>query len=152
MAYETFEEFLNATRYARKRPTLVAAWQAGRDSALARAERAEAALAAAQDELDDLMAQRDVAEAALAQCQHDLAAMIERKEYFRQCWGVAEAAEAALQMPCVWRVKAPAHFVGHMDDKPLEMILVATSCGKELGVAVPPPYCAYCGHPVEVLP
>ncbi len=64
----------------------------------------------------------------------------------------AEAALAAMQTPCVWRVKAPAHFVGHMDDKPLEMILVATSCGKELGVQLPPPYCAYCGHPVEVQP
>ena len=33
----------------------------------------------------------------------------------------AEKAEAALaerDKPCVWRVEAPAHFVGHMDDKP----------------------------------
>ena len=62
------------------------------------------------------------------------------------------AALAERDTPCVWRVEAPAHFVGHMDDKPLEMMLMATSCGKGLGVALPPPYCAYCGRPVEVQP
>jgi len=89
-----------------------------------RAEKAEAALAATRAELDRCLT----------------LAVEERRD------------AAALQTPCVWRVEAPAHFVGHMDDRPLEMILVATSCGKELGVQLPPPYCAYCGHPVEVLP
>ena len=64
----------------------------------------------------------------------------------------AEAALAASKTPCVWRLEAPAHFVGHVDDKPLDVMLVATSCGKGLGVYRLPPYCAYCGHPVEVQP
>lgn len=65
---------------------------------------------------------------------------------------IAEEALAERNTPCVWRVEAPAHFVGHMDDKPLEMMLMSTSCGKELGVHLPPTYCAYCGHPIELQP
>ncbi len=91
--YETFEEFLNATRYARKRPTLVAAWQAGRDSALARAEAAEAALAA------ERIALREFAKTALFRTMSDLseacwcAGWMDGTEYF--LWSAVEKNEPA---------------------------------------------------------
>lgn len=83
---------------------------AERDAALARAEEVEAALDTCWGKLDDMTAQRDAlriayddqaagrnkAEVVLAQCQHDLAEMIERKEYFRRVWEVAEAELAAM--------------------------------------------------------
>lgn len=124
-----------------------------------KAEQAEAALAQCRDELFDMMAQRDMAEemhtgakVAYASATKIIDKLIYQRGEALSRAEAAEAALAAMKTPCVWRVEAPAHFVGHMDDKPLEMMLMATSCGKGLGVQLPPPYCAYCGHPIEVQP
>lgn len=90
--------------------------------------------------VEQLIARVERAEAALAQCRHDLTEMIERKEYFRQVWEVAEAALAARDTPCVWVKRA--------DGWP------TPGCG--LGPAVVTggvfKLCPYCGHPFEVAP
>ena len=62
--------------------------------------------------------------AALAQCQHDLAAVIERKEYFRQCWEVAEAALADRDRPCVWTMENGVWYTGCGH----ESFLLASEC------------------------
>lgn len=120
------------------------------NAAVDRAQRAEENLAACDQEYKHVEAQaRKCSEAGESL---SLRAQIAEEARRMETWRADAVLNdlAALQTPCVWRVEAPAHFVGHMDDKPLEMILVATSCGKGLGVQLPPPYCAYCGHPVEM--
>ncbi len=132
------------------------AWQA----AIARADTAEAALARvelARDEARDYMTQvvvernaaiarAETAEAVLAQCQHDLTEMIESKEYFRQCWEVAEAALAERDTPCMWRAGGE------------EGIVWYTACDQAHYFDEEGPmensyqFCPYCGHPIKVQP
>lgn len=132
-----------------------------RDRAIDRAEKAEDTLSATRAELDRclMLAVQDrkmnsELEAKIDMfLRRELGSAAEEKDRADGWWKRAERAEeelAAMRVPCVWRVEAPAHFVGHLDDKPLEMMLMATSCGKELGVQLTPSYCAYCGHPIEV--
>ena len=63
-----------------------------------------------------------------ASAEAALATMIEQKEYFRQCWEVAEATLAERDKPCVCGV------IHH------GMILHGNR------------YCPNCGHPIEVQP
>lgn len=112
------------------------AWQA----ALARADRAEAALAMMQSEMNkiarnlgkeiELLARAETAEAALAQCQHERDTLANRLEQ-------AEAALAALQTPCMWTVDGQGWFVSQCDGN------LRRKNGK---------FCPACGHPVEVAP
>jgi len=129
-----------------------------------RAEKAEAALAAKRadaiqhhaemiGEFADMVNQRDAAiaraetaEDALAQCQHDLTEMIERKEYFRQCWEVAEAALAERDKPCVWCEEK---------EKVYGMVFWGSSCGaayRTADMVEPGKFCLHCGHPIELQP
>lgn len=96
MAYETFNEYLDATRSKRPRPKMVDAWLAGRDSV--REYYAPILL----ESLVDLQTRAEAAEAALsaaivrAEIANDgWAVMIKEKEYFRQRWEVAETTLAA---------------------------------------------------------
>ncbi len=130
-----------------------------RDAAIARAETAEAALAEAQAELqasETLLdmerwqagwkTRSEAAEDALAQCQHDLTEMIERKEYFRQCWEVAEAALAERDKPCVWCEEK---------EKVYGMVFWGSSCGaayRTADMVEPGKFCLHCGHPIELQP
>lgn len=103
-------------------------------AALARAEAAEATILELRRALADVGELRgavvdvyrraETAEAALAQCQRDLATMIERKEYFRQCWEVAEAALAERDRPCVWTMENGVWYTGCGH----EAFLLASEC------------------------
>lgn len=52
----------------------------------------------------ELLRCAEVAEAALAPRLHDLAAMTEQKEFFRECWEVAEAALDAVPVAALRRL------------------------------------------------